>query len=62
MDTFTLASEFQPAGEQPQAIAELVRGIKTGVMHQTLLGVIGSGKIYTMASVPLCLLCPDVSK
>ena len=65
MDTFKLVSEFQPAGDQPQAIAELVRGIEDGVKHQTLLGVTGSGKTYTMASViarlhrPALVLAPN---
>ncbi len=42
---------FQPAGDQPQAIAKLVEGIEDGLMYQTLLGVTGSGKTYTMANV-----------
>jgi len=48
---FTLASEFKPAGDQPKAIRELVVGIKDGLSHQTLLGVTGSGKTFTMANV-----------
>ncbi len=65
METFKLVSEFQPAGDQPQAIADLVRGIHDGVKHQTLLGVTGSGKTYTMASViarlnrPALILAPN---
>lgn len=65
MDTFKLVSEFQPAGDQPQAIVDLVRGIEDGVQHQTLLGVTGSGKTYTMASViarlhrPSLILAPN---
>ena len=51
MDTFTLISDFQPAGDQPQAIEALVEGLNSSVKHQTLLGVTGSGKTYTMASV-----------
>ena len=51
MHPFTLVSDFEPAGDQPQAIDELARGIDQGVTHQTLLGVTGSGKTYTMASV-----------
>src|ERR1700740_3739610 len=51
MDTFTLISDFQPAGDQPHAIEELVQGITSEIKHQTLLGVTGSGKTYTMASV-----------
>ncbi|HEY7496268.1 MAG TPA: excinuclease ABC subunit UvrB [Candidatus Tectomicrobia bacterium] len=65
MDTFTLVSDFQPSGDQPQAIAELVHGIERHVAHQTLLGVTGSGKTYTMASViarvhkPTLVLAPN---
>ena len=49
--TFELVSEFEPAGDQPQAIAELVEGLDRGDVHQTLLGVTGSGKTFTIASV-----------
>jgi excinuclease ABC subunit B len=65
MGTFTLVSDFPPAGDQPRAIEELVRGIESGVAHQTLLGVTGSGKTYTMASViarvqkPTLVLAPN---
>ena len=48
---FKLVSEYQPTGDQPQAIESLVKGIKEGEMHQTLLGVTGSGKTFTMANV-----------
>ncbi len=48
---FVLVSDFQSAGDQPQAIATLVKNLRAGVRHQTLLGVTGSGKTYTMASV-----------
>ena len=48
---FKLESEFAPRGDQPQAIAELVAGIEAGLRHQTLLGVTGSGKTYTIANV-----------
>src|SRR5215813_9522872 len=51
MDTFTLISDFQPAGDQPQAIEALVEGINSDVKYQTLLGVTGFGKTYTMVSV-----------
>lgn len=51
MDKFVLKSEYKPTGDQPQAIAELVRGIKEGKKIQTLLGVTGSGKTFTMANV-----------
>src|SRR5881392_3071136 len=65
MDTFTLICDFQPAGDQPQAIEALVEGINSDVKHQTLLGVTGSGKTYTMASViarvqkPTLVLAPN---
>ena len=51
MPEFKLISEFEPKGEQPRAISELVDGINKGARHQTLLGVTGSGKTYMAASV-----------
>lgn len=48
---FTLHSEYKPAGDQPKAIESLVKGIKRGDKHQTLLGVTGSGKTFTAANV-----------
>lgn len=48
---FKLSSEYKPTGDQPQAIAQLSAGIKDGVAAQTLLGVTGSGKTFTMANV-----------
>ena len=51
MDHFVLHSEFRPTGDQPEAIAELVKGFKEGNQFQTLLGVTGSGKTFTMANV-----------
>ena len=48
---FKLHSEYQPTGDQPQAIAELVEGFRKGNQFQTLLGVTGSGKTFTMANV-----------
>jgi excinuclease ABC subunit B len=48
---FVLTSEFEPKGDQPQAIAELLAGIERGDKHQVLLGVTGSGKTFTIASV-----------
>ena len=48
---FALESEFEPAGDQPQAIAALVDGIERGIRHQVLLGVTGSGKTFTIANV-----------
>ena len=51
MDHFELVSEYKPTGDQPQAIEELVEGFKEGKQFQTLLGVTGSGKTFTMANV-----------
>ena len=48
---FRLKAEYEPRGDQPQAIAALAEGLKRGMRHQTLLGVTGSGKTYTMAQV-----------
>lgn len=48
---FQLRSKFQPAGDQPQAIAELSQGLEKGLRYQTLLGVTGSGKTFTMANI-----------
>ena len=51
MTDFRLVSEFKPTGDQPRAIAELVEGVQRGDPHQTLLGVTGSGKSFTIACV-----------
>ena len=51
MADFKVESKFSPAGDQPSAISELSEGLKNGTDHQTLLGVTGSGKTYTMAKV-----------
>ena len=51
MDKFILHSEYKPTGDQPQAIEALVKGFKEGNQCQTLLGVTGSGKTFTMANV-----------
>ncbi len=51
MDHFELVSQYQPTGDQPRAIEELVKGFKEGNQFQTLLGVTGSGKTFTMANV-----------
>lgn len=51
MDHFELVSEYKPTGDQPQAIEQLVRGFKEGNQAETLLGVTGSGKTFTMANV-----------
>src|SRR3990167_1798325 len=58
-------SKFSPAGDQPVAIKELIAGIRSGLMYQTLLGVTGSGKTFTMAHViqalqrPALILAPN---
>lgn len=51
MSVFKINNEFKPAGDQPKAIEGLVKGIKKGLRHQTLLGVTGSGKTFTAANV-----------
>ena len=51
MPEFKVVSEFQPSGDQPEAIDALARGVELGLEEQTLLGVTGSGKTYTMAKV-----------
>jgi excinuclease ABC subunit B len=51
MDRFQLASTYQPHGDQPKAIHELVQGLERGSKHQVLLGVTGSGKTFTMANM-----------
>ncbi len=51
MDKFQLVSDYKPTGDQPEAIEKLVEGIKNGYKEQTLLGVTGSGKTFTMANV-----------
>ena len=60
MDHFKLVSEYQPTGDQPQAIADLVEGFKNGNQFQTLLGVTGSGKTFTMANVIAALNKPTL--
>jgi excinuclease ABC subunit B len=63
--TFKLVSEFSPMGDQPQAIDQLVQGLRQGLQHQVLLGVTGSGKTFTMAQVvariqkPTLVLAPN---
>jgi excinuclease ABC subunit B len=62
---FELVADFQPAGDQPAAIAALVNGLEAGLAHQTLLGVTGSGKTFTIANViarlqrPTIILAPN---
>ena len=51
MNKFVLKSEYKPTGDQPQAIEKLVQGFREGNQCQTLLGVTGSGKTFTMANV-----------
>ncbi|MEP6938805.1 MAG: excinuclease ABC subunit UvrB [Rudaea sp.] len=64
-DRFELVSPFQPAGDQPAAIRSLIDGFESGVAHQTLLGVTGSGKTFTIANVvqaiqrPTLVLAPN---
>src|SRR5438552_13625295 len=48
---FKVHSKFKPAGDQPVAIQQLIEGIRSGLAHQTLLGVTGSGKTFTIANV-----------
>jgi excinuclease ABC subunit B len=63
--SFSLHASFQPAGDQPEAIARLVEGLEDGLAHQTLLGVTGSGKTFTIANViqqvqrPTLILAPN---
>jgi len=65
MDRFQLISDFKPAGDQPAAIAGLLDGLESGLARQTLLGVTGSGKTFTMANViqaqqrPTLILAPN---
>ncbi|MFH0792044.1 MAG: excinuclease ABC subunit UvrB [bacterium] len=65
MGIFKLKSDFKPAGDQPEAIKKLVKGIKNGDRFQTLLGVTGSGKTFTMANVisnfdkPILVISPN---
>ncbi len=62
---YQLQSSFEPAGDQPTAIAQLIAGVQSGLAHQTLLGVTGSGKTFTMANViqalgrPTIILAPN---
>ena len=50
MPDFEIVSDFQPTGDQPQAVEQLVNGMDRGMIHQTLMGVTGSGKTFTMAN------------
>ena len=60
MDSFKLHSEYKPTGDQPHAIEELVKGFKEGNQFETLLGVTGSGKTFTMANVIAALNKPTL--
>ena len=51
MKDFELTSDYKPTGDQPEAIEELVKGVKQGAHSQVLLGVTGSGKTFTVANV-----------
>src|SRR3990167_7710087 len=57
---FELHSEFKPSGDQPAAIQQLIEGVNNGLAHQTLLGVTGSGKTFTMANVILAVQRPTL--
>lgn len=63
--TFSINSQYKPAGDQPEAIKQLREGLESGLAHQTLLGVTGSGKTYTMANViadsgrPTLIMAPN---
>ena len=51
MPDFEVVSPYEPSGDQPEAIAQLVDALRSGCKHNTLLGVTGSGKTFTMAKV-----------
>ncbi len=51
MPNFQVVSDFQPTGDQPEAISQLVKGLEQGIMHQTLLGATGTGKTFSIAKV-----------
>ncbi len=65
MDRFELVADYRPAGDQPEAITALVEGLRDGLARQTLLGVTGSGKTFTIANViqavqrPTLVLAPN---
>lgn len=60
MSKFLLQSKFQPAGDQPEAIHKMIQGIEAGLSHQTLLGVTGSGKTFSIANVIATLQRPTL--
>jgi len=57
---FELQSDYAPAGDQPAAIEQLIQGVQAGLASQTLLGVTGSGKTFTMANVVQALQRPTI--
>ena len=65
MSQFQLVTRFKPAGDQPEAIRQMVEGLEAGLSHQTLLGVTGSGKTFSIANViaqvqrPTLVLAPN---
>ncbi|MEO6467901.1 MAG: DEAD/DEAH box helicase family protein, partial [Acidimicrobiia bacterium] len=67
MPDFQLVSDFEPSGDQPKAIAELSAGVRAGDKFQTLLGITGSGKSFTIAGLiaevqkPTLILAPNKS-
>ena len=62
MGIFKLQTDYQPSGDQPEAIAELEAGIRSGKRFQVLLGVTGSGKTFTIANVIARLDRPDARR
>ena len=60
MSKFELASHYQPAGDQPQAIEKLTQALRNGEREHTLLGVTGSGKTFTMANIVYQLQRPTL--
>jgi excinuclease ABC subunit B len=58
--SLTLLERFEPSGDQPEAIRQLVEGLNHGLLHQTLLGVTGSGKTFTIANVIQCIQRPTL--
>ena len=67
MGIFKLHSDYKPSGDQPEAIKKLIKGVEKGRRYQTLLGVTGSGKTFTMANVisrfdrPVLIMAPNKS-
>ena len=59
MPKFEIVSNYQPSGDQPEAIDKLARGVELGLPEQTLLGVTGSGKTFTMANIIQRVQRPD---